>query len=134
MSKQRHLFIYYSAAFVNTIGVLFFTLGLTNETLMKIDPTLFSRFGLTMIMTWGVCYYACAQAAYTHRSINLTFALEKLIYVSMWVSFVSGPVDWAQLFEQDLLAGIFYGIYGVIDATYLILFALCAYHVNSAEH
>jgi len=48
----------------------------------------------------------------------------------MWVSFISGPVNWAQLYEQDLFAGIFYSIYGVIDAIYLLLFLYCAYQAS----
>ena len=132
-STKYHLFIYYSAAFVNTVGVLFFTRGLTNQTLMETDPALFSRFGFVMIMMWGICYYACTHAAYTHRSISLSFALEKLIYVCMWVSFISGPVDWAQLYERDLFAGVFYCIYGVIDAIYLLLFLYCAYQASCSR-
>ena len=101
MLKKAHLlYIYYSAAFANTIGVLFFTKGLTNQTLMQTDPTLFSRFGLGMIMMWGVCYYACAQAAYHYRSISLAFALEKLIYVCMWILFLLSPVDWTELYQK----------------------------------
>ena len=133
MPKKHHLFIYYSAAFVNTIGVFVLSQGLTSQALMDTDPTLFSRFGLVMIMMWGVCYYACAQAAYTHRSISVSFALEKLIYVCMWIMFILGPVDWSQLYERDLLAGLFYSIYGVIDAIYLTLFLYCAYHARPAE-
>ena len=119
--KSQLLYVYYSAAFVNIIGVLFFTRGLTNQTLMQTDPTLFSRFGLCMIMMWGVCYYACAQAAHHYRSISLAFALEKLIYVCMWVQFLLSPVDWADLYRQDLFAGLFYSIYGVVDGIYLLL-------------
>ena len=133
MSERRHLLIYYSAAFVNTIGVLVFTRGLTNQTLIEVDPNHFSRFGLIMIMTWGVCYYACAQAARKHHAISLTFALEKLIYVLTWISFISGPVNWSQLYDRDLFAGVFYAIYGVIDAIYMSLFLYCAMQTQRAR-
>ena len=99
---------------------------------MQTDPTLFSRFGLGMIMMWGVCYYACAQAAYHYRSISLAFALEKLIYVCMWILFLQSPVDWAELYQKDFLAALFYSIYGVVDGVYLLLFMYCAYHTPGA--
>ena len=123
--------IYYSAALVNTVGVLLLSYGLTNQTLMETDPTLFSGFGLVMIMIWGLCYYACAQAARTYRGISLVFGLEKLVYCVLWINFVQGDVSWSELYERDLFAGLFYSIYGIIDGFYMSLFFVCAYQTPS---
>lgn len=119
--------VYYSAAFVNVVGVLIFTKGLTNQTLMTTDPTLFSRFGLIMVIIWGLCYYVSRQAAKSQANISLVFALEKLVYFVSWVGFIQGPVEWETLYQSDLLAGLFYSIYGLIDGTYMLLFIYCAY-------
>ena len=123
---QITLGTYYTAALTNTVGVLIFTKGLTNQALMSADPVLFSRFGLVMIMVWGLCYFACAQSARSEVKISLVFAIEKLAYVISWIVLLQSDFEWGALFEQDLLAGIFYSIYGVVDGVYLLLFLYCA--------
>lgn len=123
--------VYYSAACANVIGVMIFSKGLTNQVLINTHPTLFSQFGILMIMIWGLCYFVCTNAAYDYASISLVFALEKLAYVVTWIRFIQGDVDWSVLYEKDLLAGLFYSIYGVVDGVYLLLFLYCAYGVSS---
>jgi hypothetical protein len=125
--------VYYSAAFVNTVGVLIFTKCLTNQDLMTTDPTLFSRFGLLMVMIWGLCYFASRQVAQSQASISLVFALEKLAYFVAWIGFIQGPVDWERLYQSDLFAGLFYSIYGLVDGTYMLLFVYCAYGAYSVS-
>ena len=118
--------IYLSAALVNTAGVLVFSRGLTSDALSQPDPSRFGTFGLVMIMIWGLCYAACARPACRVPEISVVFALEKLAYVVSWLTFLRGPVDWTALYAADPLAGLFYSIYGVVDASYLVLFLWCA--------
>lgn len=122
--------VYFSAAFVNTFGLLLLSKGLTNHTLIDTDPTLFSSFGLGMIIMWGVCYFACAHAAENWSRISLAFALEKSIYFVAWLCFIQSPIDWDLLYQQDLFAGIFYSLYGVVDGLFMCLFITCAYRAD----
>lgn len=130
MSYSKLLKIYYSAAFINIIGVLFLSKGFTNQTLIQTDATLFSRFGLCMIILWGFCYFVCAPAAHQYPSISIVFAMEKLVYLVMWIHFIQGPVQWSTLYEQDLFAGIFYSIYGLIDGVFMLLFVYSAHYAS----
>ena len=125
--------VYYTAAFANIIGVMIFTKGLTNQVLIETHPTLFSQFGILMIMMWGLCYFVCTDAAVDYASISLVFALEKLAYCVSWIIFIQGDIDWSLLYEKDLFAGVFYSIYGVVDGIYLLLFLYCAYSVSSTQ-
>ena len=52
----------------------------------------------------------------------------------MWVTFISGPINWSQLYERDLFAGVFYTIYGVVDAIYMLLFLYCATQTHHARN
>lgn len=125
--------VYYTAAFANTIGVLIFTKGLTNQTLINSHPTLFSQFGIIMVMVWGLCYLACTQAAQVQKRISLIFALEKCVYLISWVLLLQSDFDWESLYQQDVLAGLFYSIYGVVDGIYMLLFLYCAYTVHKTK-
>ena len=90
MSINFTLWVYWSAALINTVGVLFLSKGFSNSTLMETDPILFGPFGLCMIMVWGGCYYACADSASSNPKIGLIFTLEKIIYVGMWIMWITG--------------------------------------------
>ena len=122
--------VYWSAASINIFGVFLLSKGLSNSILMNEDPTLFSSFGLCMIMIWGGCYYACTDSARSHYEIGIIFAIEKTAYVVMWFRWVFGETtSLFDLIQQDLFAGIFYAIYGIIDFSYALLFIYIAYHV-----
>ena len=120
--------VYWSAAFVNTIGVLILSKGFTNSTLMEIDPTVFGPFGLCMIMIWGGCYYACSDSAPSNPKIGLIFTLEKCVYFTLWIQWINGnSTPLAEIYQKDLFAGLFYTIYGLIDAGYALMFSYTAY-------
>ena len=120
--------IYWSAALVNTVGVLVLSKGLSNSTLMETDPILFGPFGLCMLMVWGGCYYACSESAPYNPKIGLIFTLEKLVYFVLWIQWINGESPpLAELYQRDLFAGLFYTIYGLIDVGYAGLFSYTAY-------
>ena len=128
MQRSITQWIYWSAALVNTLGVLILSKGLNNSVLMDVDPTLFSSFGLCMIMIWGVCYYACSESAPYNPKIGLIFTLEKLVYVTMWIQWINGDTpSLEEIYERDFFAGVFYSIYGLIDAGYALLFSYTSY-------
>ena len=120
------LLVYRLASATNILGVSFLAQAFYNEALFKADPLRFSWFGVLMLMVWGVAYLAASRAASLFPELSYAFALEKSVYIISWVSWVSaeghtlGP-----LFEQNILAGLFYSIYGVVDLIFLILFLWC---------
>ena len=133
MSNRFILWVYWSAALVNTVGVLILSKGLSNQTLMKTDPLLFGPFGLCMIVVWGLCYYACAESALISPKIGLVFTLEKLMYVTMWIGWMRGDYSLKDVYQDDLFAGVFYSIYGVIDLIYACLFLYTAYRAHQIQ-
>lgn len=118
---------YMVAAALNMGGLGLASLGLTNEVLFQADPIRFSRFGVVMVLIWGLTYLAAAKPAATTPALSLVFAVEKLAYVVSWVLWISSPeADLSRLLEQDLLAGLFYSTYGAIDLTCLVGFLWAA--------
>ncbi|MEE3161313.1 MAG: hypothetical protein VX283_10460, partial [Pseudomonadota bacterium] len=56
------------------------------------------------------------------RWIAGAFAVEKLVYVVCWLTWFSRD-NLQAVYEQDLFAGIFYSIYGLNDAVFMVFFA-----------
>ena len=116
--------IFLSAAFANIVGVLVFCKGFTNTTLNNADPTLFSNFGLLMIMVWGLTYLAAARYTPKVPLIALAFAIEKAVYVMCWIRWMNNHKDEIPtIFAEDAFAGLFLSIYGGVDFIYMLLFA-----------
>lgn len=110
-----------AAAAMNIGGVLLFSRAFTNEAISVADPAVMSRFGLLMILVWGLTYLAAATQEGRIRWLLGAFALEKLAYVVAWLVWMSGN-SLKAVYEMDLFAGIFYSIYGVNDLVFMIFF------------
>jgi hypothetical protein len=50
------------------------------------------------------------------------FAVEKLVYVVIWTRWMLDN-SLSSLYSTDILAGIFYSIYGVNDFVFMLFFA-----------
>ncbi len=113
------------AGFANIGGVLLFSRGLTNDALFLNDPVVMSRFGLVMIIVWGLAYVAAASKALEHRWIVGVFALEKAVYVGVWMLWmIDNGANLGSIYSDDILAGIFFSIYGLNDLAFLLLFVM----------
>lgn len=110
-----------AAALMNIGGVLLFSRAFTNEAISVADPAVMSRFGLLMILVWGLTYLAAARLEGRIRWLLGAFALEKLAYVLAWLVWMSGN-SLKAVYEIDLFAGIFYSIYGVNDLVFMMFF------------
>ena len=111
-----------AAAIMNIGGVLTFSRAFTNTTLMETDPVVMSWFGLLMIMVWGLAYLGAAFSTGNIRWLAGAFAVEKLVYVAVWLKWLSAH-SLSAVYSQDLFAGIFYSIYGLNDAAFMLFFA-----------
>ncbi len=113
------------AALSNICGVLLFSRGFTNAAINTADPVVMSNFGLLMITVWGLAYWGAAKIDANIKWLAAAFALEKLVYVVVWIRWLSNN-SLAQLYSEDLFAGVFYSVYGANDLMFMLFFAYVA--------
>lgn len=111
-----------ASGLMNIGGVLVFSRLFSNQALNEADPVVMSNFGLVMIMVWGLAYLGAAASGVHLRWLAGAFAVEKLVYVAMWLAWHSSN-SVAQLYATDAFAGIFYAIYGLNDLVFMVFFA-----------
>ena len=75
-----------AAGLMNIGGVLVFSRGFTNAAINSADPVVMSNFGLLMIVVWGLAYLGAAAISSSIKWLAAAFALEKLVYVVMWLN------------------------------------------------
>ena len=107
----------------NIGGVLILSRLLTNEVIPKIDPDVMSRFGLLMIVVWGLAFFATAKHYEKMKWLVGVFVIEKLVYALNWSIWISQN-NLSAVYEEDLMAGIFYTIYGINDWLFFVFFAV----------
>ena len=111
-----------AAGLMNIGGVLLFSRGFTNTAINNADPVVMSNFGLVMIAVWGLAYLGAATISSNIKWLAGAFALEKLVYVVVWVMWLSNN-SLPQLYAKDFFAGAFYSIYGLNDFVFMVFFA-----------
>jgi hypothetical protein len=111
-----------TAAMMNIIGALVFSRGFTNQAINNADPVVMSNFGLMMIVVWGCAYLGASKINASIKWLAAAFALEKLAYVVVWMMWHSQN-SLAQLYAQDVFAGVFFSIYGLNDLVFMFFFA-----------
>ena len=114
-----------AAAAMNVGGILVFSKFFTNEAVNEADPVVMSNFGLVMIAVWGLAYAGAAAIRSGISWLLLAFAVEKLVYVFVWVKWLSEN-SLSALYERDFLAGVFYSIYGANDFVFMLFFLWAA--------
>lgn len=105
----------------NIIAVLILSRFFTNEFIQKHDNVVMTNFGLVMIVVWGFAYVSVAKNYAKVKWIVAVFAVEKLIYGIIWVNWRLKN-DVYQIFNEDIMAGIFYAIYGINDLLFCLFF------------
>ncbi len=115
-----------AAGLMNIGGVLVFSRGFTNAAINEADPVVMSDFGLLMIVVWGLAYLGAASVAAGVRWLAAAFAIEKLVYVAVWLVWLSQN-SLAALYAKDPFAGVFFGIYGANDFVFMLFFAWVAF-------
>jgi hypothetical protein len=120
-----------AAAIMNIGGVLVFSRAFTNVAINNADPVVMSNFGLLMIVVWGLAYLGAATINSKIKWLAGAFAVEKLVYVLVWVMWLSKN-SLASLYSTDLFAGIFFSIYGLNDLVFMLFF-LGAFLTQNAE-
>lgn len=114
---------YVAAAAMNIGGVLLFSRLFSNAALNAADPVVMSNFGLLMIVVWGLLYLAAGLGDGRLKWISAALAVEKLVYVVVWVRWqLAGSSSLGEVYAQDLFAGVFYTIYGINDIVFMLFF------------
>ncbi|OYY48728.1 MAG: hypothetical protein B7X95_09595 [Methylophilaceae bacterium 17-44-8] len=111
-----------AAGIMNIGGVLVFSRAFNNVAINYADPVVMSNFGLLMIVVWGLAYLGAAFINSNIKWLVGAFALEKLVYVVVWVMWLSKN-SLAPLYSTDVFAGVFYSIYGLNDLVFMLFFA-----------
>lgn len=94
----------------------------TNETINEFDPDVMSNFGLLMIFIWGLAYISIAKNYHAVKWLVGVFAIEKFIYGYVWTKWLMNN-SVSAVFEADMMAGIFYAIYGLNDWIFFLFFS-----------
>ncbi len=115
-----------AAGLMNILGVLLLSRGFTNAAIHEADPVVMSRFGLLMIVIWGLAYLGAAAVAGQARWLAAAFAVEKLVYGAVWLAWLSQN-SLAALYAKDAFAGLFFSIYGANDLAFMLFFAWVAW-------
>lgn len=115
------------AGATNILGVLLFSLALTNARLTAHSPVVFSRFGLVCIILWGFAYLSVAEGHERVPYLVAVFAVEKLLYVATWVNWIRRFSDQLpRMFAESPLTGAFYAVYGPLDLLFCVFFTVVA--------
>ena len=104
-------------------SVLIHSRFFTNATIPEIDPIVMSNFGLLMILIWGLAYISVSQSFHTVKWLVGVFAIEKFIYGFVWTKWMLNN-NISDVFEKDLMAGMFYSVYGINDWIFFVFFSL----------
>ncbi len=115
-----------AAGLMNIGGVLLFSRLFTNSAISRADPVVMSNFGLLMIMVWGLAYVGAAAVTSNMKWLAGAFALEKLVYVIVWLKWLSAS-SLSQTYADDVFAGVFFSIYGANDFICMLFFAWVAF-------
>lgn len=121
-----------AAGLMNITGVLIFSRVFTNDVIPEYDATVMSNFGLLMIVVWGFAYLSVAKSYANVRWLVAVFAIEKVIYGGVWVNWLLQN-SVSEVYEKDMMAGIFYTIYGANDWIFCIFFSLVFWKLSSKK-
>jgi len=108
--------------------VLIFSKLFTNSTIPEFDPQVMSNFGLLMILIWGLAYMSVAKKYYQVRWLVGIFVIEKFIYGFIWTNWIINNNVY-DVYKKDVMAGLFYSIYGINDWVFFIFFLSVFIHL-----
>lgn len=112
--------------------VLIFSRFFTNSTIPEFDPVVMSNFGLLMIALWGLAYISVSTNYDKVKWLILLFAIEKSVYGYVWIKWMLDN-NVSEVYDQDIMAGIFYSIYGINDWIFFAFFLFVFYRINKNQ-
>ena len=113
--------------------VLIFSKLFTNSIITEFDPQVMSNFGLLMIFIWGLAYMSVAKNYHQVKRLVGIFAIEKFIYGYVWTNWMLHN-NVSDVFEKDLMAGLFYSTYGINDWVFFIFFSFVFIRISKLKN
>ena len=110
------------AGLSNILGVIICSRAFTNDVMLATQPDVMGYFGLISIILWGLAYISVCKSYNQVRWLVGVFAIEKLVYVVAWLAFLTSH-SLSAIYERDVLAGVFYTIYGANDFIFMLFFS-----------
>lgn len=110
------------AGLSNILGVIICSKAFTNDVMLATQPAVMGHFGLISIVLWGFAYISVSKSYNQARWLVGVFVIEKLAYVIAWLVFISSH-SLSSIYELDVLAGVFYTIYGANDFIFMLFFS-----------
>ena len=110
------------AGLSNILGVIICSRAFTNDVMLATQPDVMGYFGLISIILWGLAYISVCRSNNQVRWLVGVFAIEKLVYVVAWLAFLTSH-SLSAIYELDVLAGVFYTIYGANDLIFMLFFS-----------
>ncbi|MGJ8667437.1 MAG: hypothetical protein ACSHW7_13795 [Patiriisocius sp.] len=104
-------------------SVLIFSRFFTNETIAEYDPVVMTNFGLLMILLWGLAHISVAKNYEQVPWLIAVFAIEKIIYGYTWIQWLMNN-SIQEVYEKDVMAGMFYSVYGINDLFFFVFFLI----------
>ncbi len=109
------------AGLSNVLGVIICSKVFTNDVMLTAQPDVMGLFGLISIILWGFAYISVCNSYNQVRWLVGVFAIEKLAYVIVWLTFMTS-YSLSSIYEKDFLTGLFYTIYGPNDFIFMLFF------------
>lgn len=122
----------YLSGIANIGGALIFSKFFTNTVLNEADPVVMSNFGLIMIVIWGLVFLAIAAKWEQLQWLIGAFAIEKFIYGSVWIQWLLNN-DLSAVYEADVMAGMFYTIYGPNDWVFFLFYSVVFMQLSKGQ-
>ena len=110
------------AGLSNILGVMICSKAFTNDVMLATQPDVMGYFGLISIILWGFAYISVCKSYNQARWLVDVFVIEKLAYVIAWLAFIASR-SLSSIYELDVLAGVFYTIYGANDFIFMLFFS-----------
>ena len=110
------------AGLSNILGVMICSKAFTNDVMLATQPDVMGYFGLISIILWGFAYISVCNSYNQARWLVGVFVIEKLAYVIAWLAFIASH-SLSSIYELDVLAGVFYTIYGANDFIFMLFFS-----------
>lgn len=110
-----------AAGLSNILGVMLCSKAFTNDVMLATQPDVMGTFGLISIILWGFAYIAVSKSYDQVRWLVGVFVIEKLAYVIAWLALINSR-SLGSIYDQDVLAGVFYTIYGANDFVFMLFF------------
>ncbi len=115
------------------MSVLIFSRFFSNTTIPEYDPVVMSNFGLLMIVIWGLAFIAVSKKFQYLKWLIGVFAIEKFIYGFVWVKWIMNN-NISEVYDKDVMAGIFYSIYGINDWSFFVFFLFVFIHLSKLKN